>query len=120
MLHRAGLVVVNAIQLIDLLLSVSLHVIYLILYQRIQFLFFGVPSYCIFTKLSSELFFIVLEKLNFEVSSSDFIVFDLQVVLELFDDSVLFFDFFLKILKIGLVLSFLEFSKFLLIFGVLK
>lgn len=120
MSHWVGLVVVNAVELADLFLSVSFHVVDLVLDQRVKLLFFSIPSDGVLAEFSSEFFFVVLEELNFQVACSDFVLSCLNDGLKFFDDAILFINLLLQILKVGLVLSLLEVSKLLEIFDILK
>jgi hypothetical protein len=83
---------VDTVQLINLFLSVSLHVLNLVLYQRVEFLLFGIPSYSVLAEFSSELLFVVLEKFDFQITFSDLVLSNLEVGLKFFDDSILFVD----------------------------
>lgn len=110
----------NAVELADLFLSVSFHVVDLVLDQRVKLLFFSIPSDGVLAEFSSEFFFVVLEELNFQVACSDFVLSCLNDGLKFFDDAILFINLLLQILKVGLVLSLLEVSKLLEIFDILK
>lgn len=119
MLHWTDLVVVDSVQLSYLFGSASFHVIDLILYQGVELLFFCIPSDRVFSQLSPQLFFIVFQKLYFDVGFLYFIFFYLKVLFELLDDSFILFNLLLEILNHWFLLALFEFGQLFKVINIL-